>query len=367
MPHILVLGAGLVGRAIVYDLSGDCDVTAVDRSEAALAALPSQRPVRATAADVLQPGVLADLAAKADLLVTAVPGHIGFRTLEAAIRTRRNIVDISFFPEDALALDGLAREHGVTAVVDCGVAPGMSHMIAGAEAREMTIGTYECLVGGLPKARTSFAEYKAPFSPRDVIEEYTRPARYVSGGRVVTVPALSDVEAVELPRAGRLEAFNTDGLRTLIRTLTIPEMKEKTLRYPGHAAIMQRLRDEGAFEAGRIDETCARLFPEWRLEPGDEEFTVMRVTMTGRRDGARRTVVYDLYDETDRRTGLSSMARTTGFTATAAARLVLEGRLGHPGVWPPEEVGGEAGCLARVLDYLHARGVDYRRTQTMLS
>ncbi|HVB37627.1 MAG TPA: saccharopine dehydrogenase C-terminal domain-containing protein [Vicinamibacterales bacterium] len=362
MPHILVLGAGLVGRAIVHDLSRDCEVTAVDRSGAALAALPSQGAIRTIAADVLQPGILADLAERADLIVTAVPGHIGYRTLEAAIRTRRNIVDISFFPEDALALDGLAREHGVTAIVDCGVAPGMSHMIAGAAARDMTLDTYECLVGGLPKARTSFAQYKAPFSPRDVIEEYTRPARYVSGGQVVTVQALTDVEPVAFARVGTLEAFNTDGLRTLLKTLPIAEMKEKTLRYPGHAAIMQRLRDEGAFAPDRIEETSATLFREWALQPGEEEFTVMRVTMTGHADGARRTVVYDLYDETDRATGLSSMARTTGFTATAAAHLLLDGRVARPGIWPPEYVGREEGCLASVLDALRARGVEYRRT-----
>jgi saccharopine dehydrogenase-like NADP-dependent oxidoreductase len=360
MPHIVVLGTGLVGRAIVYDLSRDCDVTAVDRSEAALSGLPAPRPVRTVAADVLQPGVLAELAGEADLVVTALPGHLGFRALQAAIRAGRPVVDISFFPEDALSLDTLAREYAVPALVDFGVAPGMSHMLLGAATREMTVERFECLVGGLPKARTSFAEYKAPFSPRDVIEEYTRPARYVSEGRQVTVPALSDVEAVDLPRVGRLEAFNTDGLRTLLKTLPIPEMREKTLRYPGHAAAMQRLRDEGAFSADRIEATCARLFAEWALQPGEEELTVMRVRMTGRQEGRDLAIVYDLYDETDKTTGLSSMARTTGFTATAAVRMILDGRVTRPGIWPPEYVGREPGCLAFALEHLRARGVEYR-------
>lgn len=366
MPNLLVIGAGLVGRAIVHDLSRDGQVTVIDREEAALAALRPPVPVRAVAADVLRPGALEPLAAEADLIVTAVPGQLGFRTLEAAIRTGRPIVDISFFPEDALALDGLARERGVTAVVDCGVAPGLSHMLAGAVGREMVLDRYECLVGGLPKDRTSFGQYRAPFSPRDVIEEYMRPARYVSGGRLVTVPALSDVEPVVFDRIGTLQAFNTDGLRTLLKTMAVPEMREKTLRYPGHAALMGQLRDEGAFGPGRLEATCARLFAEWALRPGDEEFTVMRVTMTGRRDGVPRQVVYDLYDETDRATGLSSMARTTGFTATATARLVLAGRLGRPGVWPPEAVGQVPGCLDRVLADLAARGVTCTRTDRAL-
>jgi saccharopine dehydrogenase-like NADP-dependent oxidoreductase len=218
-------------------------------------------------------------------------------------------------------------------------------------------------VGGLPKVRTSFAEYKAPFSPRDVIEEYTRPARYVSGGRVVTAPALSDLELVHIDPVGTLEAFNTDGLRTLIDTMKIPEMREKTLRYPGHAAVIEQLKEDGAFSAARLDETCRRLFREWALEPGEPEFTVMRIAMTGRTNGTARTITYDLYDETDAATGLSSMARTTGFTATAVAELLLHGQLREPGIWPPERVGMEAGALSRVLAYLAERGVAYRRTE----
>ncbi|HVC18728.1 MAG TPA: saccharopine dehydrogenase C-terminal domain-containing protein [Vicinamibacterales bacterium] len=366
MTRVTVFGAGLVGRAIVHDLCREYDVTAVDRSSATLAALNPPAPVRTRVVDLQTPGAIPDAAGQADLVVSAVPGHIGCQTLEALIRAGRNVVDISFFPEESLELDQLARDHGVTAAVDCGVAPGMSHMLAGAVGREMTIDRYECLVGGLPKARTSFAQYKAPFSPRDVIEEYLRPARYVSGGRLVTMPALSDLETVEIDGVGTLEAFDTDGLRTLLRTMPIPEMREKTLRYPGHARVIQALIDEGAFLPARLDETCARLFPEWALQPGDEEFTVMRVTMTGRRDGTGRKVVYSLYDETDTATGLTSMARTTGFTATAVAHLVLSGRLARPGVWPPERVGMEPYCLDLVLADLAARGVVYRRTDSLL-
>lgn len=364
MAHVTVLGAGLVGRAIVYDLSRTHDVTAVDASAAALARVSSFRNTRTVAADLTGSGVLAEAVSDADLVISAVPGHLGYRTLEAIIRAGRPVVDISFFPEDALSLDGLAREQGVAAAVDCGVAPGMSHMVAGAASREMTIASYVCLVGGLPKARTSFAEYKAPFSPRDVIEEYTRPARYVSGGRVVTAPALSDLELVHIDPVGTLEAFNTDGLRTLIDTMKIPEMREKTLRYPGHASVIQQLKEDGAFSQARLDETCRRLFSEWALAPGEPEFTVMRITMAGRTNGTARTITYHLYDETDPATGLSSMARTTGFTATAVAELLLQGQLREPGIWPPERVGGEAGALPRVLAYLQARGVEYRRTES---
>jgi saccharopine dehydrogenase-like NADP-dependent oxidoreductase len=363
MARVTVLGAGLVGRAIVYDLSRTCEVTAVDASKAALDHVAALPRVRTITADLAEPEVVGDLVAGADLVISAVPGHLGYRILAAIIQASRSVVDISFFPEDALSLDALARERGVPAIVDCGVAPGMSHMVAGAATREMAIERYTCHVGGLPKARTSFAEYKAPFSPRDVIEEYTRPARFVSAGQVVTAPALSDLELVDIAPVGQLEAFNTDGLRTLIETMKIPEMREKTLRYPGHAAAIQSLKREGAFSDERIAKTCAWLFREWALVPGEPEFTVMRVSMSGRADGVRQTIVYDLYDETDPATGLSSMARTTGFTATATAHLLLEGRLTRPGIWPPECIGMEPGALDRILAYQRERGIEYRRTE----
>ena len=121
-------------------------------------------------------------------------------------------------------------------MVDCGVAPGLSNIVLGALSLHLDgIDRYDCYVGGLPQERRWPYEYKAVFSPIDVLEEYTRPARYVEYGREVVRPALSDIELLDFPHVGTLEAFNTDGLRSLARTMEIPFMKEKTLRYPGHA------------------------------------------------------------------------------------------------------------------------------------
>jgi len=372
MKHIVVLGAGMVGSAIAADLCRDYSVTAVDASGERVEALAAEHPLTPQVADLSQAEVVASVVRDADLVIGAVPGFMGFATLQAALRAGKNVVDISFFDEDPFMLDALAQAQGVTAVVDCGVAPGLSNMVLGYHAQRMAVESFRCLVGGLPAVRTWPWQYKAPFSPIDVLEEYTRPARLVVRGEIVTRPALSEPEPVEIARIGTLEAFNTDGLRSLLTTMRgIPNMVEKTLRYPGHIDLVRALRESGFL--GRepiiagdipvrpIDVTAALLFRQWRLARGEPEFTAMEITVRGQEDGAPRAYVYRLLDRTDERTGASSMARTTGYTCTAAARLVLEGRFARAGICPPEYVGADEACFERVLADLKMRGVDLTR------
>ncbi|MFN2110140.1 MAG: saccharopine dehydrogenase family protein, partial [Anaerolineae bacterium] len=254
--NITVLGAGLVGSAIIKDLAQEADfrVRVVDVNSTALDALLGKLPVRGVCADVRESGCVAEVTADADLVVCAVPGFMGFETLRRIIDAGKNVVDISFFPEDAFLLDDLAKAQGVTAVVDCGVAPGLSNIIAGYVSSQLErVERFVCYVGGLPVIRHWPYEYKAVFSPIDVLEEYTRPARFVEYGQEVIRPALSDAELLDFPGVGTLEAFNTDGLRTLRRTLDAPFMKEKTLRYPGHINLMRVFRESGFFDAEPLD------------------------------------------------------------------------------------------------------------------
>jgi saccharopine dehydrogenase-like NADP-dependent oxidoreductase len=156
--------------------------------------------------------------------------------LRSVIEAGKNIVDISFMAEDTLSLDGLAKSRGVTAVADMGVAPRMSHMIVGyVDSLLDKTESATILVGGLPVIREWPYEYKIAWSPKDVIEEYIRPARLIECGKIVEKPALSDLELIDLPHIGTLEAFNTDGLRSLLYTIKIPFMREKALCYPGYA------------------------------------------------------------------------------------------------------------------------------------
>ena len=268
------------------------------------------------------------------------------------------------------ALDELAKEHDVTAIVDCGVAPGMSNIILGYHNEKMNVEHFECYVGGLPVVRTLPYEYKAPFSPIDVIAEYTRPARIMENGELVVRPALSEVELLEFEGIGTLEAFNTDGLRTLLKTMPVPNMKEKTMRYPGHARFMNALRDTGFFDENSmevngtsvrpIDVTAKLLFPKWKLAKDEEEFTVMRVLIEGKENDKDKKYSYSLFDIFERNSGTSSMARTTGYTCTAVARLVLENQFTMKGICPPEYIGAAEGCFELIMKHFEKRNIDYR-------
>lgn len=245
--NIAVLGAGMVGRAIAIDLAHDHSVTSFDILSSNLALLHAQNNAIAQVnADLSQYNKYEKWLEPFDLVVTAVPGFMGYATLSAVIQAGKNVVDISFFPEDALQLDALAKERGVTVITDCGVAPGMSNFIIGRYNAIMKIDAVECFVGGLPKEKIPPFEYKAPFSPVDVIQEYIRPARLVENGVLVIRPAMSERELLSFNEVGELEAFNTDGLRSLLYTMRhIPDMKEKTLRYPGHASLIIALQQAG--------------------------------------------------------------------------------------------------------------------------
>lgn len=379
--HIVVLGGGRVGATMARDLAAEegFDVTLVDASQGALDPF-SDGPVGTLRADLSQRRDLARAVSGADLVVGAVPGPMGFDTVRAVIEEGRSIVDISFFEEDAFELDGLARERGVTVLVDCGVAPGASNLILGhMEAELARTDRFACYVGGLPRERVWPWEYKAPFSPIDVIAEYTRPARLREHGRTVVRPALSRPERLDFDGVGSLEAFETDGLRTLLHTSEVPELVEKTLRYPGHRDRVEALSAAGFFSEEPVvlrdgtsvrplDLTAHLLFSQWRLRDEDDELTVMRVEVDGVASEGDAIVrhTFDMLDRRDPETGASSMARTTGFTCTAMARLVARGLYREPGVSPPEVVGRNRECFDRVFADLEARGVLFRRSQRSL-
>jgi lysine 6-dehydrogenase len=372
---ITLLGAGLVGGPMAKDLAADkgTQVLAVDIDSRALFKLRNIRRVRTLRADISDPEKVERAVQGADMVISAVPGFLGFQTLGAVLKAGKNVVDIAFFPEDPFSLDKLARRKGLVAVVDCGVAPGMSSILAahalGKLDRPKSVTIY---VGGLPEVREWPYEYKAVFSPYDVIEEYVRPARYVENGRTVIRPALSDPEFMSFPGIGTLEAFNTDGLRTMARTLDVPNMKEKTLRYPGHIEKMAVLRETGFFDTKEvevkgarirpIDFTAALLFPRWKLHRGEADITVMKIVVEGTRKKKTVRITYDLFDRYDERTGVHSMARTTGYTATLTARLVARGRYRRKGISAPEHIGMDARCVKFILGGLAERGVVYRES-----
>ena len=372
---IIVLGVGLVGSAIVYDLAQakEFQVTAADINTNALEKIADLPGVKTEQSDLSNPDTLRSLINDCDLVICAVPGFMGFKTLETVISAGKNVVDISFFPEDPFGLDELAKEKEVTAIVDCGVAPGLCNIIAGYIADKLDEPDYyHCYVGGLPEIREWPYEYKAVFSPADVLEEYTRPARLVENGQEVIYPALSGVELIDFPEAGTLEAFNTDGLRTLSQTLGFPTMKEKTLRYPGHANLMRVFRESGFFSSDPVEVdgnqviplslTSRLLFDQWVLKEGEKDLTVMQVVIQGKEKNKQIVYQYDLLDHFDQETGITSMARTTGYTCTIVARQFLKGMIPNQGVCPPEILGKIPHLFEDLLVEYQKRGINLVET-----
>ena len=368
MKRITVLGAGMVGSAIALDLQrSGFDVTVADTREDALTRLRAKAPLRTVRADLATPTAVSKLVADADLVGGALSSAIGLQTVRAVIEAGRPCVDISFMAEDALELDAFAKERGVTAVVDCGVAPGVSNLLCGLGVALLDrCESLEIYVGGLPAVRRWPFEYKAGFAPHDVLEEYTRPSRIVEHGQIVVREALSEPELMELPELGTLEAFNTDGLRSIATTLDVPFMKEKTLRYPGHIELMRVLRHVGFFSKEPVtvpggtvrplDLTAALLFPKWTFEEGEADVTVMRVIAAGTKDGRAVRHVWDLVDHYDAATGIRSMSRTTGYAAASMVALLARGVVTQHGVFPPEILGQDRALAESFLAEYAARG-----------
>jgi lysine 6-dehydrogenase len=370
---VIVLGAGLVGGPMALDLSEDRDmeVTIVDSNIKKLSKFSEKPRINVIQADLSAPGKTGQLIQPFDMVLSAVPGFMGFKTLKAIIESGKNVVDIAFFPEDMFELDALAKRHQVTAISDMGVAPGMSNLLAGYADHQLDKTEKVIIyVGGLPKVRQWPYQYKAVFSPADVIEEYTRPARYILNGKEIIKPALSEPEPIDFDEIGTLEAFNSDGLRSIAHTIKGDFMIEKTLRYPGHIELMKVFRESGFFSHTEIevkgmmikpiDFTSKLLFEQWKLSEGEEDLTVMKVIVEGIKGPERLRFEWDLFDRFDPETGIHSMARTTGYAATMALRMIKSGLFTQKGIIAPEMIGKNKQCTDFILKGLSERGVEYR-------
>ncbi len=371
---IIVLGAGLVGGPMAIDLAKDneFEVSCTDIDPTSFGYLQTFG-INTLQHDLSDTETVKKLVSDFDMIINAVPGFMGFQTLKAIIEAGKNVVDISFFPEDPFLLKELALKNNVIAVMDCGVAPGMMHILTGyvhhlLDETETAL-TY---VGGLPEIREYPYEYKAVFSPIDVIEEYTRPARYIENFKLVTKEALSEAELLNFPGIGTLEAFNSDGMRSLGSTIKAANIKEKTLRYPGHIALMKVLRETGFFSQEKIDVngvkiapmdvTAKLLFPIWKLQKGERDITIMKVIVEGKKDSKKLRYTYDLLDRYDEETQTHSMARTTGYTATVALRMIAQGLYTQKGLSVPEYIGNYPECVELMLNGLAERGINYIET-----
>jgi lysine 6-dehydrogenase len=378
LKKFTVLGGGLVGSVIAKDLALEgYEVLVADiNDKEVLAKLNGFQNIQVVKTDFTNQKDIHKAIAAADMVIGAVPGFLAKSMLETVIRAGKSIADISFMPENPLEFNDLAKEHGQTILVDMGIAPGLSHVVAGYvhsildETKKISI-----FVGGLPTIRQWPYEYKAVFSPIDVIEEYIRPARFKENGSIVEKPALSNIELVNLPGVHTLEAFCTDGLRTLIYTLDVPNMDEKTLRFPGHAEKMKVLRDTGFFRTDTVningmevrprDLAAKLLFPAWALKEGEQDFAVMQIQVEGVKDGKSLRYTYDLLDFYDVNLDETSMARTTGYPCSIMGQLIVENEFAYTeGVCAPEFIGQNHKVVDKLMSQLKKKGIVFNTSIT---
>ena len=373
MDKILLIGCGLIGKTIAFDLSKKYDLTVSDIDKQALKKISKQLKVKTKFIDINNFDLLKSKSNEFKTIVTAVPGFCGFKLVKDLIEMKKNIIDISFSPENYLELDKHAKKNKVTVLVDFGLAPGIDNLILGNYDRLLKIKKFACYVGGLPKKKTPPFYYKAPFSPIDVVEEYTRPARIMKNGKIITKPALTESEIIDFPKIGELEAFNTDGLRSILFTMNhIPNMIEKTLRYKGHLDIIKNLKKIGFFDAKKknfknittsnLKMSANMLIDKWKMKPNEEEITVMRVVIEGVQKKKTVKYIFDLYDKFDNKNMHSSMSRTTGFTCSAGVDLITKKYFQKHGVFPPEEVGKNKKSYDYVMTYLNKKNIKIERT-----
>lgn len=365
---INLLGGGRVGSFIAKELKKEgFQVTVYDNSNENLKII-EENGINARKCDLSIHQNLKEAIKNSNLIINALPGFLGFKVLEAAIEEGISIIDVSFMPENPLELDKKAKENKVFAIVDAGIAPGLSNFLVGREEEvERELNVAKIYVGGIPFERTLPFQYKAPFSPQDVLEEYLRDARYKINGKIETSPALSDLEEIYIPGIGTLEAFLTDGLRTLLWTTKIPTLIEKTLRYPGHCNAIKILKNSGflskepieikGIKISPIEFSSKILFPLWELKKEDREMTILYLYFLFKKNGSLKEKSYFLIETTDVKENISSMARTTGTPAIIFAKMVLEGKIKKKGILPPEIIAKDEKIFEYFIENLEKRGI----------
>jgi len=362
--NIAVIGTGMVGRLIAVELSKKYQIYAIDNNPKNLKRLTKHNnKIIAKKVDVRNEDFLKYLK-DTEIIINCVPGFMGFETSKKILE-KKTCVDISFTPEDSNELNLIADKSKTALYPDAGVAPGLSNIIVGNLISKHNIKEIKIMVGGLPVEKNPPWNYKAPFSPIDVIEEYTRPARIKKDGEIKAVKALTGLIDFEFEDIGKLEAFLTDGLRTLLTselTKNIPTLLEYTIRYPGHSEMITNLIKKGKLDdtveshngeiTSQREITTKKLFKEWKLTDNDKEFTLLLITAKTRKDKEISCIVYDEW-----RNGWSSMSRTTGLTACAITNLIIDKKLTKTGIITPEELGTNQDYFDYIINYLEKQEV----------
>jgi saccharopine dehydrogenase-like NADP-dependent oxidoreductase len=380
--RMLVLGCGNIGSVAAADVvdNSDHEIVVADndlRRAEALAERLGKNRVSAMKLDVSDRRGLMRWLKDFNVVLGFLPGKLAYDLARTCVEAGKDLVDVSFMGENPLTLNEKASAAGVVIVPDCGLAPGISNILVGHAATCFDrVDSVHIMVGGIPEKPIPPLEYVITWSPESLIDEYTRKARIVRDGKRVDAEVMSELEMVDFPGVGMLEAFLTDGLRTLLDTLKdVPDMWEKTLRYPGHAAKISTLKDLGFFGEEKVEVENVRVSPrrlavklitERLLRPDICDIVAMRVDVSGVKDHKPSSRVYHLLDRCDAKRGITAMARTTAYPASIVAELLAEKTIKMTGVIPPEKLGMDDEVFRRFCDELTARGITIKGETTKL-
>jgi len=359
---ILILGCGMQGRIVAKDLKNSYPgITVIDIDENNLKKL-HYPGIKRIQFDIKDRKRLIRLMSDYELIIGALPARFGFYSMECAIEAGVDMVDMSYSPADPFLLDKETKKAGIKIVPDAGYAPGLSNILVGEAYKEMEkIESLKIMVGGIPEKPIPPFNYRITWSPEDLIEEYTRPARIYKNYKVIAVPALTGIEDFYIPGIGKLEAFYTDGLRTLLKTMyKIKNMEEKTIRYAGHAKIFKTLIDCGFFSEQKIKinnteipckEFIFKYLKEALSRGPDYDITILMIEM----EYGRKKKKYRIIDYYDRKNKITSMARMTAYTCAIIARCIKD----YPGsgIIPPEYLGMDKEFCKFIKNELRKRKV----------
>ena len=367
MKNIVILGGGLVGRAVAYDLQSEHHVTVMDTDINRLRYLKNTMPsIHISRGDASSPKDLLPEIAHTDLVIGALPPSISAKSFHAVIEAGIDTVQISSFSEDVALLDEVARDKNVTAVIDAGIAPGLPNLILGYHITQMPVERYECLYGSLPAEYTPPLYHRDHYPIREVIDEYLTPARAIEHEQPVTRGCLSISQELELPGIGPVAAFPYDGLGSLLHTMRarVPFMSQHLLRHPEHIRYLNTLRESGLLSKNSITLENGTIVSPFDVTTGvlekfmcqvesEPDYIAIRVTL----QNTSETHSYDLLDRNDAATQMSAMSRCAGYTGAAVARLVLNGKFIQKGIYPTEYVGMEADCFHTIIADLSSRNI----------
>ncbi len=361
--NVCVVGCGMQGSVAAHDLAkSGHKVVVVDANAKNLSKLSRYENIKTRRFDVMKRNQFVKFMKNFDITLGALPSALGFYTMECAIAAGVDLVDMSYLPEDPFFLHGAAKKRKIKIIPDAGFAPGLSNILIGEAYKKFGgLDRLRILVGGIPQEPIPPFNYRITWSPADLLEEYTRPARIIRNYRETTVETLSGIKEFNMPKIGRLECFYTDGLRTLMKTLrNVKDMEEKTIRYPGHAKLFKTIIECGFLSENPILINKRSCTPKSvtldilknMLSQGNKEDLSILIIELSHKHRTKKMICVDYYDEKHK---ITSMARMTAYSGSIITQCI-KGYKGF-GVIPPEYLGMDDNFFAQIERELKKRKI----------